>query len=231
MKNSWHQVWSNRKLEANERLTLETLIRLNGFDTGIARITSSAWLEGLGKIAKLIGIQGGDSVLEFGCGSGAFLFALNKVCQIKGSGIDYSSSLIDIAKTALPEMDFTCEEAGKVSSTKKFDYCVSHSVFHYFSETYAENVLGIMAAKARKAVVVLEVPDAATKELAEKLRRRGLQEDEYAEKYAGLDHNYYPRKWFSSNASKLGMTCEFLENQINYDQKDFRYGCILRRQK
>jgi len=227
MDNNWHEIWNNRVLDSSEKLNLEALIRLDGFDTGVAQISSSAWLDGVARMAEMIGIEDGESVFEFGCGSGAFLCALKEVRAIKGAGIDYSHSLIEIAKRALPEMHFTCEEAQNVSPDIEYDYCISHSVFHYFDMAYAEKVLGIMAAKARKAVIVLEIPDAETREAAETIRRDKLTQDEYEQKYAGLEHNYYPRKWFSDQAQKLNMACKFIENQIHYGQKDFRYGCIL----
>ena len=73
------------------------------------------------------------NVLELGCGSGAFIFALNELVQARYYGLDYSSNLIDIARLALPEADFIASEASApVFDDISFDIVFSHSVFQYF---------------------------------------------------------------------------------------------------
>ena len=51
------------------------------------------------------------SVLELGCGSGAFLFPLNELVKASYFGLDYSPSLINIAKIALPKAHLVATEA------------------------------------------------------------------------------------------------------------------------
>ena len=83
------------------------------------------------------------NVLELGCGSGAFIFALNELVQARYYGLDYSSSLIDIARLALPEADFIASEASApVFDDISFDIIFSHSVFQYFPNLdYANTVI------------------------------------------------------------------------------------------
>lgn len=110
-------------------------------------------------IIKLIGINSGDSVFEVGCDSGAYLYAINEVLQITGGGVDYSRSLVDIAKKALPKMNFECSEAKNIASIPNYDHCISHSVFHYFDKSYAKQVLELMIDKAQKSVAILDIPN------------------------------------------------------------------------
>lgn len=145
-----------------------------------------------------------------------------------GGGVDYSQPLVEIARRALPRMDFICAEAIAVQTQPQYDHCISHSVFQYFDHDYAGRVLKIMATKARKTVTVLDIPDATMRQAVEGIRRDRMSPDEYDRKYAGLQHNYYERTWFKSQADKLGLSCEFIDNQIqNYAQKDFRFSCLM----
>lgn len=103
-------------------------------------------------------------------------------------------------------------------------------MFHYFDLAYAEQMLQAMAKKSRKSIVILVVPNAATREAAERIRRDLMTPEEYAQKYDGLAHHYYEPQWFTQQARRLGLSCEFIENQIpNYAQKDFRFGCVMRK--
>lgn len=231
MTNNWQVVWNKRSLVGEITPDLDTLIRLDGFDTGAGFITAQDWRTSVARNVNLLGMRQEESVFEFGCGAGAFLYALVEQRAIAGGGgVDYAAPLIEVARRALPEMDFVCAEAKDVSCQPQYDYCISHSMFHYFDLEYAEQVLHAMAKKARKSVVILEVPDAATREAAERIRRDLMSPEEYARKYAGLAHHYYERQWFKQQATKLGLSCEFIENQIpNYAQKDFRFGCVMRK--
>lgn len=83
--NKWQEVWSKRALARDAVLDLDALIRLDGFDTQVSRISAQDWQPSVIRIANMIGIQIEDSVFEFGCGAGAFLFALQEK-KIRGGG-------------------------------------------------------------------------------------------------------------------------------------------------
>ena len=231
MTNNWLTIWNKRTLGRDETPDLDALIRLDGFDVGAGYVTAQDWRTSVARVSDLLHIQDGDSVFEFGCGSGAFLYALieQRVISEVG-GADYSAPLIEVARRSLPDNDFFCTEAKDVPCKPQYDHCITHGMFHYFDTAYAELVLKRMLCKARHTVAILEVPDAASREASERIRRDRLTPEEYNRKYAGLPHNYYEREWFEKQAVKLGLNCEFIENQIpNYAQKDFRFGCIMRK--
>lgn len=186
MVNNWQTIWNARVLGTKDDITLDALIRLDGFDSGAGYISVEDWSAAVARVADLLGIQDGESVFEFGVGSGAFLFELNEQRCISGGGVDYSLPLIEVARRALPKFEFICAEAKDVLPQPQADHCISHSMFHYFDLPYAERVLECMAAKARKTVVILEVPDEATREAAERIRSAQMTPEEYQKKYVGF---------------------------------------------
>src|SRR5256885_3503728 len=60
-------------------------------------------------------------------------------------------------------------------------------------EAYAEEVIARMAAKALRAVAVLDVPDVARRDEAEAFRRGVLGAEAYERRYRGLEHRYFGR--------------------------------------
>lgn len=230
MNNKWQSIWNKREIPNDKKINLEMLIKLDGFDSGAGYINPSDWRKSVLNTIKIIGINSGDSVFEVGCGSGAYLYAINELKNISGGGVDYSKPLIDIAKKALPKMNFECLEAINIAHIPKYDHCISHGVFHYFDKLYAEKVLELMIEKAHKSVAIIEVPDERKKNQSEEIRRQSLSLEEYEEKYKGLKHEYYNPRWFLDISKKLNLSCKIIENQTpNYIQKDFRYGVILKK--
>lgn len=224
---SWKAVWGARRRGATSS-SLQALIDLDGFDTGAGRIAEPAWRDYVGRIARLLGMQAGESVLEVGCGAGAFLLPLREA-GLRVAGIDYSPSLIEAARAALPDGEFALGEAAAICG--RYDYVVANSVFHYFPDAgYADRVLAAMLAAARRAVAVLEVPDVDKKAEAEAVRRGMLGEEAYRKKYAGLEHRYYARQNLIETARRAGFEAEIHAQAIDgYAQNPFRFNCLMRR--
>ena len=82
----------------------------------------------LSEISKLCS---NSDVFEIGCGAGALLHSIKLHTGCKISGIDYSQSLIEIAKHYLGK-DFKCMEANSNWDISKKDAILSHSVYNYF---------------------------------------------------------------------------------------------------
>lgn len=227
MQDRWHEIWNQRNTNANSSLDLNDLIALDGFDSGAGKINIDDWREHSRRISDKLNLKDGNSVYEVGCGSGAFLYALQECQKIKVGGNDYASGLIETALRIFPYGDFKCIGAAQIDE-KKYDFVISNSVFHYFDHQYARKVLNKMLTKARNAVCILEVPNVVTKDKSEKLRRDLLTHEEYDKKYAGLSHTYYSKNWFLEIASERGVRVEILDGQIpNYFQNQFRFGCIF----
>jgi len=226
----WKSVWSRRQA-AGAGSPLQALIDLDGFDSGAGRIREAAWRAYVTEIAGRLGMHAGDSVLEIGCGSGAFLFPLREA-GLRVAGLDYSPTLVAAARAAMPDGDFREAEAGEFAAApRSVDFVVANSVFHYFpDDAYADRVLAAMLGTADRAVAVLELPELDCRDDAEAARRGLLSDREYEAKYAGLAHRYFRRESFSSAARRHGFDAEMFGQSIDgYAQNAFRFNCLLRR--
>ncbi len=228
MTQHWNEIWNRRT--ATGDLDLESLIKLDGFDTGAGRIEVGDWRTYATFIAQKLGIQDGATVYEVGCGAGAFLYTLCEKFSLTVGGLDYARGLLGIAAHVMPYGDFKVLEARNTEITPQYDYVIANGVFHYFDVEYAAEVLDRMIKKARIAVAVLEVPDMRTKDESEAVRRDILSPGEYEKKYAGLQHTYYARDWFDAQAKARELECELFDGCVsNYAQNRFRFGCIIRK--
>jgi len=139
--NNWKNIWNK-----NERLNLiilDCLIKADGFDSGAGKFNVKDWESYVNKIYKILEINSEQSIFEVGCGSGAFLYPhyLNKG---KVGGIDFSNQLIQIEKNFMKKSDFKCLDAEDICTSKKYDVCLSNSVFQYFSSyDQAEKIIQI----------------------------------------------------------------------------------------
>ena len=62
-----------------------------------------------------------SKVLEIGCGTGDLLASLK---PIRGVGVDFSSKVIEIAKSNYPELEFLVQDAEKLEINETFDYII-----------------------------------------------------------------------------------------------------------
>lgn len=227
---NWKTIWEKRATPADAADTLQTLIELDGFDSGAGRLDSKAWRAYARRIASELNLTHSDSVFEVGCGSGAFLFALKEL-GASVAGLDYSSTLISMAKKAIPDGEFITAEACELTPIPQYDFVIANGVFHYFpDDTYAQTVLTTALSKARRAVAILEVPDLALRDESERMRRDILTPEQYEEKYRRLSHKYYSRKWFADIASCHNFDCQCFDQAIpGYAQNHFRFNCLMTR--
>lgn len=226
MSNLWQNIWEKRSLQPQHAITLDTLIALDGFDSGAGKIALPDWQEYTRRISEKLGMQSGDSVFEVGCGAGAFLYALRQQYPLKVGGLDYAAGLIEAAQQAMPDGDFTAQSAQSMAIDPQYDFVIANSVFHYFDEAMAAEVFHAMWQKAKVGVAILDIPHAATKEECERARRDALSEAEYEEKYRGLHHTYYNPDWFANQLP--GKPHQVFESCVpNYAQSQYRFSVIF----
>jgi trans-aconitate methyltransferase len=232
MTQSWRDVWGQRRLPDGKPVDLQNLLRLDGYDTAVSRVDTNSWRQYVGAIIEQLGLSDGSSVYEVGCGAGALLYGLRERSRIDVGGCDFSAPLVSVARRAIPNGDFIVSDATEFPQSPSYDTVVSGGVFHYFPDfSYAARALERMAAKAERAVVILDVPDEATREASEVKRREMLSPEEYEQKYRGLDHLYFPRCWFRNISEALSMKCNFLDIKLpGYAQNSFRFGVMLTRE-
>lgn len=232
--NNWHSIWEKRNtIDSIQGKTyfeiIESLLAIDGFDSGTGKIEPNAWLNFIKQLNTKIGLTQKDSVFEVGCGSGAFLFPYFKAGH-KIGGLDFSNTLIENCYNLFGIKEgFVCASALELDTTEQFDFVISFSVFFYFpDEQYASSVLEKMLHKAKKGVVILDVPDIFTKEICEVVRRGTMPQDEYEKKYFGLNHLYYNKDFFIKKFAELGVSNVNIEQQKieKYINNEFRFNCI-----
>ena len=235
--NNWKKIWNNRNvselLEKNKGGhddLLSELIKINGFDGGSGKsgITIEAWMNYISYIKNNLDIKDNDTLFEVGCGCGAVLYPFY-ITGHKVGGIDYSDKLIQQAEAIMPDAGLLYGEASEINDIK-YDFVISNSIFFYFSNyDYSSIVINKMFEKARKGIAVLDVPDLRLKEQCENERRQ--QVDNYNEKYMGLDHLYYPKKWFLDFAEEKNCTVFTItqQNITGYGYNKYRFNCFIQK--
>jgi SAM-dependent methyltransferase len=142
-------------------------------------------------------------------------------------GLDLSPSLIEIARDALPGAELVLGQATALDPLPPYDIVVSCGVFHYFpSLSYAREVLGLMLRKARCAIAVLDLPDAAQRKTALAMRRGRMGCATYERHYSGLDHLFIAREWIQSTLIEFGARKIIIRDQSIFDCPNaaFRYN-------
>lgn len=228
MTHRWKDVWAARTLDAGKASLLEGLMAADGLDTGFGSVTEAAWREFVMRTAATLDLGKGSRVFEVGCGAGAFLYPLYEAGCVVG-GLDQSTALIGYAAEAMPEGQWTQGDASTLDPAEAWDVVLACGVFMYFPDPgYARGVIARMAAKATRAVAMLDVPDAATRDNAMAFRRGTMGEAEYAAKYRGLDHLFYDRSWMERQLIEVGATGVRTEDQqvAGYQNARFRFNAF-----
>ncbi len=232
MNDRWHAIWNHRGATEDRALLLDELIALNGFDTGAMAIHAQDWRSNAQRIASALDIRTADKVYEIGCGCGAFLLALQEFSGCDVSGADYSTGLVEVARKVFPGHAFDVISAVDMDTSEPCDHAISHSMFHYLTLQQASIVIEKMLIKAQRTVGIFDLPDLATRDTAEAIRRGNMPEGEYEKKYDGLAHTYYDKTWLSSQVKRIcaSAVIEFIPSQIdNNPQSPFRFGMIIRK--
>ena len=223
---TWREVWDRRRLDPSEGSTLAQLMAADGLDTGFGSVSEQAWRGFVRHVAATLSLAPGSSVFEIGCGAGAFLYDLHEAgCTV--GGLDQSAALVSYATHAMPGGRFVTGDAASVDPAEPYDVVLSCGVFLYFpSLEYARTVVQRMAARARRAVAILDVPDLARQEQALAIRRGTLGEAAYDEKYRGLDHLYFDKGWLADVLQACGLTRTRVEDQAipGYANAAYRFN-------
>jgi ubiquinone/menaquinone biosynthesis C-methylase UbiE len=225
----WHHIWIKKGAgKAGAPITLLDAIALDGFDTGGGKMTEAMWLELHALADRKLAVQPGETLLEVGSGSGAFLYPFaQKGARV--SGIDYSPPLVEIARRFLPQGEFVHGEASRLPyADASFDKVASMGVFLYFPGwAYAEQALDEMLRVLRPGgrAFVIDINDHAKMTLAEDIRRRNLGAAKYDELYRELRQTYYERAWFRRFAEQRGLRHELTDqNLAHYESGQWRFN-------
>jgi SAM-dependent methyltransferase len=188
---SWHDIWERkgRSVQVGHE-NLATLVALDGYDTGAGHAGPEQLHAIAATVLRELPFRPGMRLLEVGCGAGALLWCLRR-SELELAGCDYSASLIEHARAALPGLDLRVADAAALPfADRSFDAVVCNSVFLYFpSHDYARRVLDEFRRVAPVALV-MDVPDVATQIAAEEARAKAGS--------LPATHLYYPRSFFDA---------------------------------
>lgn len=235
--NNWKDVWSRKKVSVCKENILEDLLCADGFDTGYGNYSPTDWLCMVESVAQKCEISSGSSVLELGCGAGAFLYALNLTSKCERLyGIDYSPSLIDDAKKYLKSQNFYCSEANNIPfGNEQFDCIFSHGVFIYFQNLdYAYKVLehSYKRIKSGGIICLMDLNDASKRDLYFSERKKYYTGTEpYEVHYKGLEHLFFDKLDLASEIEKIGFKdVEFFPHLVrSYHNSKYRFNLIARK--
>ena len=234
--NNWQRIWSNRKdtldtVDAKDfRAVFAELKRIDGFDLN-GGVNFDSLIRQHENLSDALSLTVGQTVFEVGCGAGAHLYLFARDGYTVG-GLDYSATLVDIAKKVLPAekvSELVCAGASELPTTKTFDAVFANSVFSYFDDlAYARRVLEKMLLKCRRTVAVLDVYDADFESELMAERRRTIAN--YDERYKDLPKKFYPRSFFEDFAARHELKISFAANELeNYGNAPFTYHCFMQK--
>ena len=231
MTDTWHALWRTKGLTAPPNPALFDLIKADGFDSGAGDHTEASWLSFSSLIIERLDLDAESTVLEVGCGAGAFLLPAY-LEGIRVFGIDYSPSLVRVAARAMPSGRFAVATANRLPfATPCFDAIICHSVFQYFPDlSYAEKVLTEMVRLLKRGgrIAVLDVNDTAKQSDYLRIRQGKLSAAEYTKKYRGYPHLFFAKKWFADLAHRLDLTSTIEDQDIEgYANSWLRYNVFL----
>lgn len=237
-KNNWKDIWSNKTVnkKIETKITLAELIEANGFDTGFGSYNEENWRTLVADFCNRVALDKQNNVLEIGCGCGAFLYACNEIVNANYFGLDYSSSLVQIAKTEIPNGHFVVAEANELTFLEyNFDVILSHGVFFYFpSHQYVETVLQKYTERivVGGSLVLMEMNDSAHQKEYHSMRKSLYKNPkDYEKDYEGLQHLFFDKDEIERCLRSLGMDkFEYFPHAVkSYGNGKFRFNLMCQK--
>jgi len=226
----WKGIWNKKGQQANS-----SLHHIDGFDL----LDVKQWNRMVYQITKPIGIKSGDLIFECGCGAGAFLLSILKYYpDIKVSGIDYSESLLEIARKSL-NGDFYYADMTNIDFVKsnKYDHVVSFSTFHYLSseESVRKAVREMVRiTKVGGSVFIGEVSDLAKRKDAVSIRELTHKNHVHVSA-SNPDHLFLPKNLFRELAEDMSLHLTIVDQDTFdlpfYETAKYRYSVYLIKNK
>jgi ubiquinone/menaquinone biosynthesis C-methylase UbiE len=194
----WENIWKAKKYFLSDN-QLESLVKTNGFDSAYVEYKKSDWMSMCEKINTFFNLDNSKNILEIGCGSGALVYGLSSIQSANFYGIDYSDSLIEIAKAAMPKHSWTVAESQKIPFPNEyFDFVIIHSVLQYMPniEYFKKTMLELQrVCKTGGTILIADIYDKdKINEYYELRSKRSNQTvDEYKNNNKNLPHMFYTK--------------------------------------
>ena len=226
MSKTWKDIWSKRPSMSGPNL--QELIELDGFDNPGTSFDEKAWTGYVKEFQKSLKIEERDSLFEYGCGAGAFIYPMFMSGHTIG-GVDYSETQIQTAHDAMPSAQFQVADIRNFELETKYDFTIAHSVFQYLDcLNSALNVCKSMIAGAVKCAAILDVPDLNLKTDSELARHKSSDVYSKSGKKTSLSHLYFERSWFQRLADIEEVKVETSDNWVDgYVNSGYRFNVII----
>jgi len=229
---SWKIIWNSKIENSKKKSSLKDLINLNGYDSHSAKISTKEWYKYTNFFVNKFKLKPPNSILDIGCGSGAFLYPFYKK-NISCYGLDYSSSLIKICKKNMPKGNFYASEASNLKKLKKynFDFIFISSVFQYFPNlAYAKKVIKQLKfiSKQNTKIFILDVPDTNKQNRWIKYIKEVIGYRSYMAQYGNLKHYWYNRKTLKNIIQKENFKVKIFDQKlIKKPNSKFRFNAFV----
>jgi ubiquinone/menaquinone biosynthesis C-methylase UbiE len=224
----WKDIWDKKGEQ-----TGISLHHIDGFDL----LNDRQWDYMIDQVTKPIGLKNGDSVLECGCGAGAFLLSLLKQYPgLKVAGLDYSIALLEKAQINIVG-DFFYGDMTNIDfiGNQQYDHALSFSTFHYLSsEESARKAVREMVkvTKPGGTIFIGEVSDLAKRQEALTIREL-THRDHKRVSQADPDHLFLSKELFKDLAKEQHLKLNIIDqNSFDlpfYETAKYRYSVYLRK--
>lgn len=229
-KNEWLEIWKEKGQKLNST-DLNDIIKANGFDTTLGKFNSENWYVYIKKNLKGVRLKKNSTILEYGCGAGAFLsFWYEEDYNL--NGIDYSKSLINKGRKIFPKINFKVGEKSAINKFNlKFDIIFAHSVFHYFDNyKYAKNLIFnmILNLKDDGKILILDIPDRAKEKFYKRNVEKAMGKINYKKKYSSHSHLFYEKNFFKKLAKEYKLKIKIYNQDFKkYSNSRYRYNVVV----
>ncbi len=228
----WLSVW-NKKGRNLKSKKIQDLLNANGHDSFMGSINKKYWLKYIKHKIKSIKLKKKQNILEYGCGSGAFLsYFYNKGFNL--FGIDYSKSQIKKSREYFPKIKFKIGEISEIDTFGvKFDFIFSNVVFHYFDNyLYAKSLIYKMLENLKPdgSIFIINIPDKDKERLFKRQLINQIGNKEFKKKYSNHTHLFYKKIFFKKIANKKNLKIKIFNENLKFSKNfDYRYNVILKK--
>tara|TARA_B100000767_G_scaffold125759_1_gene119900 strand:- start:940 stop:1770 length:831 start_codon:yes stop_codon:yes gene_type:complete len=229
---NWLAVWNKNGKNLILKKT-QDLLNANGHNSPMGTLNKDEWLNYVKDKIKKIKLKKNENILEYGCGSGAFLsYFYNKGFNLYG--IDYSRYQIQKARKYFSKIKFKTGEISKIDSFNvKFNFIFSNLTFHYFDNySYAKALIDKMIKnlKSNGSIFITNIPDKDKEQLFKKELINQIGIKEFKKKYSYHTHLFYKKLFFKQIAKKNNLKIKIFNESLKFSKNfKYRYNVILKK--
>lgn len=179
------------------------------------------------------------TTVEFGCGAGAFISALQeKFTNIKIEGVDYSQNLVSKARKLNQQVRFnvlnmkhSIQHWHTALEHKTYDIIFSYGTFLYFNseQEVLDIILKMKSILSSDGLIILgEINDIDLKEESRHIRTEFLKERKRVTPDFDVDQLYISKKSLNTFARSHNFSINFLSLPDWYSASKYRYHVVLK---